>query len=206
MPLRNPKLLERSSTLGAMPPTPSLVSLFLAVHALGFENPVVLHSRPGRRLRVASARAQPSRVSSARDPLAETVETLFEKDGGCPWTASQSSDDFVKFARSELDEVEEAIAQLRRATGPEATRAATAHLSEEIGDLLFATYMLAEAASRDLGAGPATEPWRVASEKMRRRTPYMEWDGRRRTSVTADEAAAQWARVKRAEKTREERL
>ena len=200
MPLEIP---NSSSVIPLMPPTPSLVSLFLAVHALGFENPVVLHSRPGRRLRVASARAQPSRVSSARDPLAETVETLFEKDGGCPWTASQSSDDFVKFARSELDEVEEAIAQLRRATGPEATRAATEHLSEEIGDLLFATYMLAGAARRDLGAA---EPWSIASEKMRARTPYMDWDGRRRTSVTAEEAAAQWARVKRAEKTREERL
>ena len=203
MPLEIPNFSSVRSAM-AIPPTPSLVSLFLAVHALGFENPVVLHSRPGRRLRVASARAQPSRVSSARDPLAETVETLFETDGGCPWTASQSSDDFVKFARSELDEVEEAIAQLRRATGPEATRAATEHLSEEIGDLLFATYMLAGAARRDLGA--AAEPWSIASEKMRARTPYMDWDGRRRTSVTAEEAAAQWARVKRAEKTREERL
>ena len=183
--------------------TRSLLRLFLAVHAaLAFKHPAVVHARAGRRLRVTSAH----RLSNARDALAETVEILFEKDGGCPWTAAQSSDDFVKYARSELDEIEEAIAELRRTTGPEATRAATAHLSEEIGDLLFATYMLAEAASRDLGAGPATEPWRVASEKMRRRTPYMEWDGRRRTSVTADEAAAQWARVKRAEKTREERL
>lgn len=84
---------------------------------------------------------------------------------------------------------------------------ARAHLREEIGDVLFSASMLAHAASRDRGAGPAARAWRDAALKMRRRTPYMSWDDRGaagaagRSAITAEDAAAQWTRAKQAEQS-----
>ncbi len=101
----------------------------------------------------------------------------------------------------ELDEVREAIAQLKaEPTGPAEQRAAEQRATEEVGDLLFATASLA----RHLGTDPESA-LAAANLKFRRRFAHIERalaaEGRPLDSATLEELDSHWERAKSLEET-----
>jgi len=144
------------------------------------------------------------------------------EENGTHWCAGTSPEDMLRWTLSELAEVEEEVAGLRRipASDAAASEAALARVQDELGDLIFDVLMLACACERRLGGGPSPEgpaarssssrPNAVASvtlagaaagaaAKVRRRCPYV--FGRDPGPVPdrdAEEAA--WRRAKAEEK------
>ena len=146
------------------------------------------------------------------------------EENGTHWCAGTSPEDMLRWTLSELAEVEEEVAGLRRipASDAAASEAALARVQDELGDLIFDVLMLACACER-LGGGPSPEgpaarsrssssrPNAVvasvtlagaaagAAAKVRRRCPYV--FGRDPGPVPdrdAEEAA--WRRAKAEEK------
>ncbi len=80
------------------------------------------------------------------------------EENGTHWCAGTSPEDMLRWTLSELAEVEEEVAGLRRipASDAAASEAALARVQDELGDLIFDVLMLACACER-LGGGPSPE-------------------------------------------------
>ena len=81
------------------------------------------------------------------------------EENGTHWCAGTSPEDMLRWTLSELAEVEEEVAGLRRipASDAAASEAALARVQDELGDLIFDVLMLACACERRLGGGPSPE-------------------------------------------------
>jgi len=85
------------------------------------------------------------------EPLLSTVDTLCATRGvaaQCPWSAARTTGEFLPYLSSEIEEVQEALEDLRLSTDEERQRA-TQHLTAELGDLLFDALMAVRLAERD---------------------------------------------------------
>lgn len=112
----------------------------------------------------------------------------------CPWTAAMDAPTMLSWMRSELDEVQVALEQLRHEGARDAKGAREALISE-LGDVLFDALMLNALAARDLALDPDAA-WSAAATKVERRTPYMELWGDGSVARTAQEASAMWLAAK----------
>jgi XTP/dITP diphosphohydrolase len=135
---------------------------------------------------VADARDE-RRGASLLDLVA--VQDRLRSPGGCPWDAEQTHASLVPYLIEEAYEALEAIE-----TGD------SAHLREELGDLLLQIVFHARIAEED-----ATDPWSIddvaagITEKLVRRHPHVFGDA---TAETAAEVEANWEQIKIAEKGR----
>ncbi|MDX6284928.1 MAG: hypothetical protein QOG53_413 [Frankiales bacterium] len=117
------------------------------------------------------------------------VQDRLRSPGGCPWDAEQTHASLVPYLIEEAYEALEAIE-----TGD------SAHLREELGDLLLQIVFHARIAEED-----ATDPWSIddvaagITEKLVRRHPHVFGDA---TAETAAEVEANWEQIKIAEKGR----
>jgi MazG family protein len=143
--------------------------------------------------------------------LDELVHTLRER---CPWDRRQTHASLGRHLLEESYEVLEAIdavaaADAVTADGPgvgdpddgrdtAATAAAVAHLEEELGDLLFQVYFHATLAAEE-GRFTLADVARGVHDKLVSRHPHVFGDV---TAETADDVAANWEAIKKAEKGR----
>ncbi len=139
--------------------------------------------------------------------LDELVRTLRER---CPWDRRQTHASLGRHLLEESYEVLEAIDALSSVDadteGPvagdsvpadhEAT--AVAHLEEELGDLLFQVYFHATLAAEE-GRFTLADVARGVHDKLVSRHPHVFGDV---TAETADDVAANWEAIKKAEKGR----
>ena len=118
----------------------------------------------------------------------------------CPWTASESCRRILPWLMSEVDEVDEALdwVELAKSSGEE-DRAA-AHLTSELGDLLFDALMAVRLAQRDVPGVTVEGAARAAAAKIRGRTPYMpQWRQGDASASTAADAMRHWKAAKQRE-------
>ena len=143
-------------------------------------------------------------VASELVALDELVRTLRAR---CPWDQRQTHASLGRHLLEESYEVLEAIDALDAvdsAVGPELgdddTREATAvaHLEEELGDLLFQVYFHATLAAEE-GRFTLADVARGVHDKLVGRHPHVFGDV---TAETADDVAANWEAIKKAEKGR----
>jgi len=138
--------------------------------------------------------------------LDELVRTLRAR---CPWDQRQTHASLSRHLLEESYEVLEAIDALaavdaapdgslsdREDGDREAT--AVAHLEEELGDLLFQVYFHATLAAEE-GRFTLADVARGVHDKLVTRHPHVFGDG---TAETADDVAANWEAIKKAEKGR----
>ena len=119
----------------------------------------------------------------------------------CPWTASETCRRFLPWLISEVAEVEEALDRLESATsGGEEEDAAAAHLTSELGDVLFDALMAVRLAQRDVPGVTLERAAQAAAAKIRGRTPYMpQWRQGDASAGTAAEAMRHWKAAKQRE-------
>jgi len=132
--------------------------------------------------------------------LDELVHTLRER---CPWDRRQTHASLGRHLLEESYEVLEAIDALSAAdasarTPDEVTDDAVAHLEEELGDLLFQVYFHATLAAEQ-GRFTLADVARGVHDKLVARHPHVFGDV---TADTADDVAANWEAIKKAEKGR----
>ena len=136
--------------------------------------------------------------------LGELVRTLRER---CPWDQRQTHGSLSRHLLEESYEVLEAIDELDAvdagigtAIGEDSDResAAVAHLEEELGDLLFQVYFHATLAAEE-GRFTLADVARGVHDKLVARHPHVFGDV---SAETADDVAANWEAIKKAEKGR----
>jgi len=146
--------------------------------------------------------------------LDELVRTLRER---CPWDRRQTHASLSRHLLEESYEVLEAIDELTAAGEPVATgtddvpsgsgtdereEAATAHLEEELGDLLFQVYFHATLAAEE-GRFTLADVARGVHDKLVARHPHVFGDGDGDGDAeTAEDVASDWEAIKKAEKGR----
>ena len=143
--------------------------------------------------------------------LDELVRTLRER---CPWDQRQTHASLARHLLEESHEVLEAIEAVAAADAAmsggthgsvgapaadlDAAADAVAHLEEELGDLLFQVYFHAALAA-EAGRFTLADVARGVHDKLVSRHPHVFGDV---TAETADDVAANWEALKRAEKGR----
>ena len=142
--------------------------------------------------------------------LDELVHTLRQR---CPWDQRQTHTSLGRHLLEESYEVLEAIDELDAAmadVGPadvgrvadtgvaDRDAAATAHLEEELGDLLFQVYFHATLAAED-GRFTLADVARGVHDKLVARHPHVFGDV---DAETAEDVAANWEAIKKVEKGR----
>ena len=140
--------------------------------------------------------------------LDELVRTLRER---CPWDRRQTHASLSRHLLEESYEVLEAIDELAAVDGAsppdgassaegaeDREEAATAHLEEELGDLLFQVYFHATLAAEE-GRFTLADVARGVHDKLVARHPHVFGDV---DAETADDVAANWEAIKKAEKGR----
>jgi len=141
--------------------------------------------------------------------LDELVHTLRQR---CPWDQRQTHTSLGRHLLEESYEVLEAIDELAAvdadtdtdaAAGPvgqggDTETAATAHLEEELGDLLFQVYFHATLAAED-GRFTLADVARGVHDKLVARHPHVFGDV---DAETAEDVAANWEAIKKVEKGR----
>jgi tetrapyrrole methylase family protein/MazG family protein len=136
--------------------------------------------------------------------LDELVRTLRER---CPWDQRQTHASLSRHLLEESYEVLEAIDVLDAVAAGDTTEvgdeddgeaAAVAHLEEELGDLLFQIYFHATLAA-EAGRFTLADVARGVHDKLVARHPHVFGDV---TAETADDVAANWEAIKKAEKGR----
>jgi nucleoside triphosphate diphosphatase len=122
-----------------------------------------------------------------QEPMAKlrAVMHRLRAPGGCPWDAEQTHESLLPHLIEEAYEVAEA-----------ARSGDTAHLCEELGDLLLQPFFHAEIASES-GAFNIDDVARGITEKLIRRHPHVFGDAKAETS---DAVLTQWDAIKRVEK------
>lgn len=124
-------------------------------------------------------------MSDAVDRLRDTIARL-RAPGGCPWDREQTAASLIPSLLEEAHEVADAIEQGEQ----------SAHLGEELGDLLINILMQAEIASEQ-GAFSLETLAASANEKLIRRHPHVFGDS---TAGTSEAVLAQWEEIKKAER------
>jgi XTP/dITP diphosphohydrolase len=126
-------------------------------------------------------------VGSAVAELAHVMDVL-RSPGGCPWDAEQTHASLRTYLLEEVYEVADAI-----------DAGDDDHLREELGDLLLQIVFHARIAQERATGFDLDDVARGIVDKMVRRHPHVFADG---DASTADEVAATWDDLKRAEKGR----
>jgi tetrapyrrole methylase family protein / MazG family protein len=132
--------------------------------------------------------------------LDELVHTLRAR---CPWDRRQTHASLGRHLLEESYEVLEAIDAVDAVDGSVTPAAdvvedAVAHLEEELGDLLFQVYFHATLAAEE-GRFTLADVARGVHDKLVARHPHVFGDV---TAETADDVAANWEAIKKAEKGR----
>jgi len=132
------------------------------------------------------------------EPLLDFLDDMRRLRRECPWKREQTHRSLARYLQEETAETLEAID-----TGD------SAHLREELGDLLLQVYFHAVIAE-EAGDFTLEDVARDISDKMHRRNPHVFGaDGgpartsARTSSLTAAEVDAQWQRIKAEEKSRQ---
>lgn len=117
---------------------------------------------------------------------AVSVMDSLRSPGGCPWDAAQTHESLAKYLLEEAHETVEAI-----------EIGDTAHVAEELGDVLLQVLFHARIAADE---DPGFDIDQVAAglvDKLIRRHPHVFGDG---DATTPDEVEQSWERIKAAEK------
>ena len=125
-------------------------------------------------------------VASELVAFVDIVRRLREE---CPWDRQQTHESLTRYVLEEAYEVVDAIARL-------GDGGSTAHLEEELGDLLLQVVLHAAIATQ-AGDFTIADVARTISEKMVRRHPHVFGDV---TVADADEVHRNWEALKAAEK------
>ena len=188
-----------------------LFLLLLPLHGSGFLSNNHLQSRAKRQLVDTPCICRGSSDGGGLVALRETVVLLGRDpstDGGCHWVDEQDVASVTRLLQGELEEVEEALQAVQEGS---ASAAAGRALLSECGDVLWNAMLLCHVAGRAVresssgeersGSGSAIESAAaMASEKIRRRTPYIaEWGPAGSGSVSRVDAEAAWNAAKAAE-------
>jgi MazG family protein len=127
----------------------------------------------------------PDRSGGTIDELLEIMRRLRDPDGGCPWDLQQN---FSTIAPYTLEEAYEVVDAIRRND--------SAHLCEELGDLLFQVVYHAQMAG-EAGWFDFTDVVRSINEKLVRRHPHVFGDAMVEDARAQSEA---WEQHKEAER------
>ncbi|KAK3285107.1 hypothetical protein CYMTET_7273 [Cymbomonas tetramitiformis] len=132
----------------------------------------------------------PSR--SSQQDLVFTVLRLTAAEGGCPWTASQTTENLLRFLCSECHESLHEFERLSKTDENSEMRCEVLQLLiSELGDVLFDVLMAIFLASRDYGLEPSNI-YGSSVEKIRGRTPYISAWGDGTVAKSGAEAQAIW--------------
>ena len=112
---------------------------------------------------------------------------FLRSDKGCPWDRAQDESSLARCVLSEARELHEAVAS-----------GDSAHIREEIGDVLFTLISMAVLAE-EKGDTLLVDMLGELEAKMIRRHPHVFGA---ENAATVEEALRHWNRVKRSEKTR----
>ena len=126
---------------------------------------------------------------SESEPLLDFLGDMRRLRRECPWKREQTHRSLARYLEEETSETLEAID-----TGD------TAHLREELGDLLLQVYFHAVIAEES-GDFTLDDVARGISDKMHRRNPHV-FDATTPTDLSAAEVDEQWQSIKSAEKQR----
>lgn len=129
-----------------------------------------------------------NRLSRALVGLVELVARL-RGPGGCPWDAKQTDATIKTYL---LEEAYEAVDAVEKGSPEE--------VCQELGDLLFQILFLARIAE-EKGAFDLSDVLEGITEKMIRRHPHVFGDA---SVDSAEEVAANWAKIKKEEKSASE--
>jgi XTP/dITP diphosphohydrolase len=121
------------------------------------------------------------------EPLLDFLADMRRLRRDCPWKREQTHRSLARYLQEEASETVEAI-----------DAGDTAHLREELGDLLLQVYFHAVIAE-EAGEFTLDDVARGISEKMRRRNPHV-FGAATSTALSAAEVNEQWQLIKRAER------
>lgn len=139
----------------------------------------------------------PELAAPVAGEVAALTELVVALRAGCPWDAEQTHRTLTRHLVEETYEVLEALDAVGDG-GPETDPEAYAHLEEELGDLLFQVVFHATLAT-EAGAFGLAEVARGIHDKLVHRHPHVFGD----IEVAGPaEVAANWERIKKAEKGR----
>lgn len=137
---------------------------------------------------MASPAPAPADRVSCRD-LLNVVDSVI---AGCPWTKIKTASQLCTYAKSEVVEIEDELAQ---------SQTDVDGLVGECGDLIFDALLLARIVERDFPGAKLEDMLAGIVEKVKRRCPHV-FSGE--ACRTPEEAAAIWQREKAKEKGRVE--
>ena len=176
-----------------------VTSLVTVLHHLGLEDEEVREMRAGE---LASFHADhltslwveaPRGAGAAIDDLVDFARTLRRE---CPWDAEQTHASLTRHLLEESYEALDALEAMVRAEGSDLE--AVAHVEEELGDLLFQIVFHAELGDEEGLFNLATIADGVR-DKLTGRHPHVFGDV---VVASAEDVAANWETLKRAEKSR----
>ena len=119
--------------------------------------------------------------------LIKIVEKLRDKDNGCLWCNSQTSESIAKYSIEEANEVIEAI---KIGNG--------SNICEELGDLLFQVIFHSQIKS-DENQFDINDVIKSINKKMIRRNPHV-FNNKNNKKYTLNEIEENWIKIKNEEK------
>ena len=119
--------------------------------------------------------------------LIKIVENLRDKEKGCLWCNSQTSETIAKYSLEEADEVLEAI-----------KKGDNSNICEELGDLLFQVIFHSQIKSEE-GKFSINDVIKSINKKMIRRNPHV-FDNQSNKKYTLREIEENWMKIKKEEK------
>ena len=119
--------------------------------------------------------------------LIKIVKKLRDKDNGCLWCNSQTSESIAKYSIEEANEVVEAI-----------DKGNSSEICEELGDLLFQVIFHSQIKS-DEKEFDINDVIKSINKKMIRRNPHV-FNNKNNKEYTLDEIEENWRKIKKEEK------
>lgn len=119
--------------------------------------------------------------------LIKIVKKLRDKDNGCLWCNSQTSESIAKYSIEEANEVVEAI-----------DKGNSSEICEELGDLLFQVIFHSQIKS-DEKEFDINDVIKSINKKMIRRNPHV-FNNKNNKEYTLDEIEENWSKIKKEEK------
>ena len=119
--------------------------------------------------------------------LIKILENLRDKEKGCLWCNSQTSETIAKYSLEEADEVLEAI-----------KKGDNSNICEELGDLLFQVIFHSQIKSEE-GKFSINDVIKSINKKMIRRNPHV-FDNQSNKKYTLREIEENWMKIKKEEK------
>ena len=126
----------------------------------------------------------------------ETIESLRDKDKGCPWVKQQTHSSLKRYILEELYECLEAIDDVSNASSKESQVKANETLREELGDVLLQV-MLHSKIAEENNAFSFNDVVNDINEKMIRRNPHVFATAK---AENTDEVDQNWEKIKKEEK------